>query len=205
MKSGAPQPNKNQPHAMPKNTRPYRPCVGIMLLNQDGKVWIGRRAGQPTNTSPASGKPDSASQRDDVPEVTPPWWQMPQGGIEKGEEPPTAAFRELEEETGIPATAVEIIAESQQWLTYDLPPQLLGRVWKGRYRGQKQRWFVMRFKGQDADINITPDDPKMIEFDAWRWAEVDELMDAVIPFKREVYRALLNEFAALAVPAHSAK
>ncbi len=167
----------------------YRPCVGLMILNVHGQVWIGRRAGQ-----------EKLKGGDEVGEVPPMWWQMPQGGIDTGESPLQAAYRELHEETGILASAVDVIAESSDWLTYDLPPQLIGRVWKGRYKGQKQRWFAMRFHGDDALVNITPDDPDMIEFDAWRWADVDELLDLVIPFKKDVYVRVLAEMRHLAKP-----
>lgn len=175
-----------------KNTKPtaYRPCVGLMIINAKGQVWIGRRAGQ-EKLRDATG---------DVSEVPPLWWQMPQGGIDKGETPIEAAYRELHEETGIIAGDVTIIAESDGWHTYDLPQDMLGRIWKGRFKGQKQRWFALRFHGDDAHINITPDDPEMIEFDAWRWADVGELMDLVIPFKRDVYRSVLDEFEKLAKP-----
>ncbi|MEO1542664.1 MAG: RNA pyrophosphohydrolase [Pseudomonadota bacterium] len=169
---------------------PYRPCVGLMVLNAQGQVWIGRRSGQ-EKLRDKSG---------DQSEVPPKWWQMPQGGIDRGETPVEAAYRELFEETGIAADQVEIVAESANWVKYDLPKELLGRIWKGRFRGQTQRWFVMRYKGSDGDINITPDDPEMIEFDQWRWADVDELMGLVIPFKREVYEAVLAEFGELAKP-----
>jgi len=169
----------------------YRPCVGLMVINAKGQVWIGRRAGQE-----GLKRPDG-----DQPEVPPKWWQMPQGGIDKGETPLEAAFRELFEETGITHDKVDVIAESADWHTYDLPPELIGRIWKGRYRGQKQKWFALRFLGADSEINITPHDPEMIEFDAWRWADVDELLGLIIPFKRDVYRSVLAELGSFARPA----
>jgi putative (di)nucleoside polyphosphate hydrolase len=161
-------------------TLPYRPCVGLMILNPDQQIWVGRRA-DANRKRPNYGA----------------WWQMPQGGIDQGEDPEAAALRELTEETGIQTESVEIIAESQNWLTYDLPPELVGHVWKGRYGGQKQKWFALRFHGADDDISITPDDPKMIEFDAWRWAARAEVLDLIVPFKRDVYEAVLEEFAPL--------
>lgn len=160
----------------------YRPCVGIMVLNRDGLVWIGRR-------------PDAA----DSPEGAGTWWQMPQGGIDEGESPRQAALRELHEETGI--RSVEIIAETPDWLTYDLPASLQGKVWGGGYRGQKQRWFAMRFLGREDEINITPEDEDKIEFDRWRWVPIGELADLIVPFKREVYRAVVTAFTPLAGPA----
>ncbi|MEO1205131.1 MAG: RNA pyrophosphohydrolase [Pseudomonadota bacterium] len=169
---------------------PYRPCVGLMVINAKGQVWIGRRSGQEKLRDKTG----------DQPEVPPKWWQMPQGGIDKGETPIEAAHRELFEETGILAKDVAILAESASWINYDLPKELLGRIWKGRFRGQTQRWFLLRFTGDDADINITPDDPDMIEFDAWRWADMDELMGLVIPFKRDVYEAVLAEFGEFVTP-----
>ncbi|MDX2289973.1 MAG: RNA pyrophosphohydrolase [Hyphomicrobiaceae bacterium] len=161
----------------------YRPCVGVMVVNSAGLVWIGRRAGARTANDP---------------EGEGSWWQMPQGGIDEGEDPRAAALRELEEETGIKARDVTIIGESRDWLTYDLPPHLIGQVWKGRYRGQKQKWFAMRFQGPDSAVNITPENPDHIEFDAWRWASVDELVGVIVPFKREVYRAVVAELGGLA-------
>lgn len=160
----------------------YRPCVGIMVLNPRGQVWIGRRTGGKTKKDP--GHPGL-------------WWQMPQGGIDKGEDPAEAALRELHEETGIQRDAVSIIGETKNWYNYDLPDQLVGKKWGGKYRGQTQKWFAMRFTGHDRDININPLPPHEIEFDDWRWAGHDELLDVIVPFKREVYVAVLDEFSAL--------
>ena len=151
---------------------PYRPCVGMLLLNRDGKVFVGRRI-------------DTAKDGDNI-------WQMPQGGIDKGETAEAAALRELHEEIG--TKKAEIIAESRQWLHYDLPSHLIGKVWKGRYRGQKQRWFALRFLGSDADIDL---DTKHPEFDAWRWVELEDVPGLVIPFKHDTYRAVVSEFREL--------
>jgi len=151
---------------------PYRPCVGILLLNKADKVFVGRRI-------------DTAQEGDNI-------WQMPQGGIDKGEEPAAAALRELEEEIG--TGKAEIIAESGQWLHYDLPDHLVGKVWKGRYRGQKQRWFALRFNGEDGDIDLATEHP---EFDAWQWVELEDVPGLVIPFKRDTYRAVVSEFREL--------
>ncbi len=158
----------------------YRPCVGVMVLNRDGLIWIGRR-------SDAKNKIANGT-----------WWQMPQGGIDKGEEPRAAALRELFEETHI--RSAEIIAEHPQWLNYDLPNELIGKKWGGKYRGQTQKWYAMRFLGDDTEIDISPDDHE-IEFDAWRWAKRSELMDLIVPFKREVYRAVLDALGPLAADA----
>ncbi len=147
---------------------PYRPCVGIMLVNQTGHVFVGQRI---DNHSDA--------------------WQMPQGGIDPGEDPQEAALRELGEETGLNPAHVEIVAETVDWVNYDLPTELVPKLWKGRYRGQKQKWFLMRFKGVDDDININTDTP---EFSAWRWLPSSELIGAIVPFKRDVYRSVLAEF-----------
>lgn len=156
----------------------YRPCVGLMVINRDGLVWVGRRADVPGD---AEGRGT--------------WWQMPQGGIDPGEEPATAARRELFEETAI--VSAEQIGETSKWLTYDLPDHLIGVAWGGKYRGQKQKWFAFRFTGDDSEINIVP--PKgEPEFVAWRWAAADDLLDLIVPFKREVYRDVLAEFAPLA-------
>jgi len=149
---------------------PYRPCVGVTLINAQGLIWAGRRL-------------DSASDA----------WQMPQGGIDDGEKPRAAALRELEEETGIAATNVTALAKTHHWLTYDLPPELLGRVWGGKYRGQRQKWFLFRFDGQDSQVDIARDHP---EFAAWRWISADDLLAAIVPFKREVYAKVIASFRA---------
>ena len=150
---------------------PYRAGVGVMLLNAANQVFVGQRL-------------DSSLDA----------WQMPQGGIDKGEDPRTAAFRELEEETGVPAHLVEIIGESANWLTYDLPDELIGTIWKGRYCGQRQKWFAMRFLGTDADVAI---DQHHAEFGAWRWSPVAELPRLIVPFKVRLYTEIITEFAHL--------
>ena len=151
----------------------YRLGVGVMLLNRAGHVFVAERIDYPGA------------------------WQMPQGGIDAGEDPRQAAFRELEEEIG--TAQAEIIAESRDWLTYDLPPEILGQVvWGGRYRGQKQKWFAMRFLGEDRDIDIAKHTHP--EFSAWRWAPVDTLVDAIVPFKRDLYRQIVVELGHLAKP-----
>jgi putative (di)nucleoside polyphosphate hydrolase len=157
---------------------PYRPCVGIMLINRDGLVWVGRR------------RPKWARESSDF------IWQMPQGGIAAGERARAAALRELEEETGV--SSVELLAEAPGWFTYDLPADLLGIALKGRYRGQRQKWFAMRFTGRDSEIDIAPRRGKKAEFDAWRWARMSELPGLIVPFKRQVYRDVLRAFAGLA-------
>jgi putative (di)nucleoside polyphosphate hydrolase len=158
----------------------YRPCVGIMVLNRAGEAWIGRRHDAPA-------EPEGAGT----------WWQMPQGGIDESEDPAKAALRELREETGI--RSVRIIAESPAWYTYDLPEHLRGGAWGGRYRGQKQKWFAVRFTGNDAEVLLAQPGHKP-EFDAWRWAKLDELIDLVVPFKRQVYAQVIRDFAAAAKP-----
>jgi putative (di)nucleoside polyphosphate hydrolase len=167
---------------MDPTSLPYRPCVGIMVLNREGRVWIGRRADRP-------GK-----------DMIGGWWQMPQGGIDEGEDPAAAALRELAEETGM--RSVTILAASRDWHPYDLPAHLMGRVWGGRYRGQTQRWFAVRFAGSDTEIDLEPagHDP---EFDAWRWAPVDEVLALIVPFKRDVYARIIDEFRPLARPEHA--
>lgn len=157
---------------------PYRPCVGIFLLNSTGAVWVGRRLS----------KWDGDRSEN--------MWQMPQGGIDEGESPRTAALRELDEEIG--TSEARIIAESRQWLQYDLPPEALGTALKGKYRGQRQKWFAMRFLGRDEDIDIAAKPGHKAEFDAWRWAPVGELADLVVPFKRATYEAVVEEFGRLA-------
>ena len=163
---------------------PYRSCVGIMLLNAQGRVWIGDRL------SKKGGETSGTFT-----------WQMPQGGIDKGEEPVEAARRELAEETG--TDKAEIIAQCKDWLTYDLPDELIGRALKGKYRGQKQKWFAMRFKGTDADIDLNAHNHP--EFSRWRWADIDELVDLIVPFKRDIYRRLVEEFRPLTTPSNGAK
>lgn len=152
---------------------PYRPCAGFMLVNGDGLVFVGERI-------------DASAHG---------YWQMPQGGIDKGEDVQVAALRELEEETGVGPDLVEVIAQGSRPFLYDLPPELLGKVWKGKYRGQEQYWFLGRFLGSDADINLEAHHPP--EFKAWRWVEPTALPDLIVPFKREVYAALVAEFAPL--------
>lgn len=153
---------------MTKDDR-YRRGVGVMLLNRDGKAFVGARI---DNTDEA--------------------WQMPQGGIDKGEEPWATALRELEEETGIPPRLVERISESPERLKYDLPEELRGKLWGGKWRGQDQDWFLARFLGSDEDVNIATAHP---EFREWKWVEPQQLPDLIVPFKRDLYRQLLSEFA----------
>lgn len=148
---------------------PYRRNVGVMLMNSDGGVFVGQRL-------------DS--------EV--PAWQMPQGGIDKGEDAKTAALRELEEETGVSQNLVTLVAETEGWIAYDLPHDIVPRIWKGRYKGQEQKWFLLRFHGTDDQVNIEVDHQ---EFSAWRWLPVAELVDNIVPFKRAVYEQVVAEFA----------
>lgn len=168
------------------STLPYRPCVGLMVINRAGLVWVGRRIGSLPQRSLAASKGQIGG-----------WWQMPQGGIDDGEEPAAAALRELAEETGM--RSAEIVAESRAWHPYDLPPNLVGRAWGGRYRGQTQKWFLLRFTGQDAEIDISPRDHDP-EFDTWRWADIDELDALIVPFKRDVYVQVVAEFRGLVRP-----
>lgn len=149
---------------------PYRPCVGVVLIDARGLVFAGQRIDSP---SPA--------------------WQMPQGGIDEGEKPKEAAYRELWEETGVTRELVEFVGKTHGWVTYDLPPELLGKVWGGKYRGQKQKWFLFRFKGTDRDIRIATDHP---EFSTWRWILADEMIESIVPFKRSVYEEVIRSFRA---------
>ena len=155
---------------------PYRPCVGVMLINRDGLVWAGRRV--PINNS----EYDGSSQL----------WQMPQGGIDKNEDPLKAAFRELEEETGI--VSASLLEAMPGWVTYDLPAHMIGIGLKGKYRGQKQRWFALRFEGDDSEININPIGHEK-EFDAWQWKKMADLPGLIVPFKRQVYDDVCAAFA----------
>lgn len=148
---------------------PYRPCAGVMLINRDGHLFVGQRLDTDSNA-----------------------WQMPQGGIDDGEGAEAAALRELAEETGIAAHLVAIIARSGTEFFYDLPDHLMGKMWGGRYRGQRQYWFLMRFLGDDSAIDIATQHP---EFRAWRWVEPRRIVDLIVPFKRDLYAALLKEFS----------
>jgi len=150
----------------------YRPCVGIMLFSADGRVFVAQRIDSPG-----------------------PAWQMPQGGIDPGEQPETAALRELAEEIG--TANAEVVAELDEWISYDLPEHLIGKLWRGRFRGQTQKWFAMRFLGNDSEINLETEEP---EFSAWKWVDMAELVDLAVPFKRDVYARLVEAFGATVTP-----
>jgi len=151
------------------NELPYRPCVGIMLLNANGHIFT--------------------AQRIDMPGA----WQMPQGGIDAGENIQEAALRELEEETSIPPSAVSVLKQTADWINYDLPEHLLGKAWGGKFRGQKQHWFLMRFEGDESLINLDTEHP---EFNAWKWSNPQELVEEIVFFKRPVYEAVVSELLA---------
>jgi putative (di)nucleoside polyphosphate hydrolase len=158
---------------------PYRPCVGVMALNRDGFAFVGRRIGGPEHVDLTHA------------------WQVPQGGIDSGEEPWPAALRELREETNI--RSVEPIAEIAEWLKYDIPREIVGLAWKGEYRGQMQKWFAVRFTGADSEIDVEhPDGAQEAEFSAWRWEPMQNVPDLVVPFKRAVYERVVAEFAKFA-------
>lgn len=147
---------------------PYRKNVGIMVINGAGQVWVGRRADRHRDA-----------------------WQMPQGGVDDGEDVRAAAFRELEEEIGVPQDLVELVAETDGWLSYDLPADLVPKFWGGKYRGQEQKWYLLRFVGRDDQINIATEHPEFIE---WRWTNAATLVDEVVPFKRDVYAQVVAYF-----------
>ena len=152
---------------------PYRPCVGLMLVNSEGRVFVGKRIDSKEGDS----------------------WQMPQGGIDKGEDLRAAALRELQEETGLHEALVQVLAQSREELFYDLPDDLIGKLWKGKYHGQRQHWVLARFSGEDAHIRLDAHDPA--EFEEWKWVEPDLLPDLIVPFKKRVYRTVLDEFREL--------
>lgn len=152
------------------STLAYRPCVGVMLVNAQGKVFVGKRIDNREGD----------------------WWQMPQGGIDEGEELKAAAHRELWEETGVLERHVTLISQTREELLYDLPEELVGKLWKGKYRGQRQHWFLARFDGSDTDIDLNTHQPP--EFSEWKWVEAELLPDLIVPFKKRVYRAVLDEF-----------
>ncbi|OUD09817.1 RNA pyrophosphohydrolase [Marivivens niveibacter] len=146
---------------------PYRPCVGVMLVNKEGKVFVGQRNDRDTDA-----------------------WQMPQGGIDKGEEPREAALRELGEEIGVSPDLVTVGGETKGWVAYDLPHDVVPHIWKGRYKGQEQKWFLLRFNGTDDQINIQTEHP---EFTAWKWIDPADVVGAIVPFKRAVYEQVMAE------------
>ena len=150
------------------NKLPYRSNVGIMMVNDKGYVFVGQRLDNNQNA-----------------------WQMPQGGIDAGEDPETAAYRELLEETGVKKQDVRFVASSSQWLSYDLPEDLIPILWNGKFRGQKQKWFLFKFLGEDGDINIATKHP---EFSKWKWISKENLLKEIVPFKKSVYENVLKEF-----------
>ena len=150
------------------NKLPYRSNVGIMMVNEQGYVFVGQRLDNNQNA-----------------------WQMPQGGIDAGEDPETAAYRELLEETGVKKQDVRFVASSSHWLSYDLPEDLIPILWNGKFRGQKQKWFLFKFLGEDGDINIATEHP---EFSKWKWISKENLLKEIVPFKKSVYENVLKEF-----------
>lgn len=163
---------------------PYRPCVGVMILNTERKVWVGERKSTFTGN---------------LPDVNEKRWQMPQGGIDKGEEPLAAARRELWEETGI--SNAELLAEAPNWYSYDLPDEMLGIALKGKWRGQRQRWFAFLFVGNDSQINIShPPDGAPVEFTDWKWVDMEVVPELIVDFKREIYQQVVGAFRHLRHP-----
>lgn len=154
---------------MKNNALPYRPCVGMMLINAQGQIFAAKRIDMPSNA-----------------------WQMPQGGIDEGENAKQALFRELFEETGLAQEKVKLIAKSEDWLRYDLPEELIGKIWKGCYRGQRQKWFALRFLGDDDDINIETEHQ---EFSEWQWMNSQDILASIVPFKQKIYRQVFSDFA----------
>ncbi|KHS46807.1 MULTISPECIES: RNA pyrophosphohydrolase [Novosphingobium] len=152
---------------------PYRPCVGVMLVNSAGRVFVGKRIDNKEMDA----------------------WQMPQGGIDDGEDLHAAALRELQEETGVSSHLVQIIAETRDELLYDLPDFLMGKMWGGKFRGQRQKWLLMRFSGEDTDIDLNAHEHA--EFEAWRWVEPEQVPELIVPFKKRVYRQVVEEFREL--------
>jgi len=165
----------------PIDDLPYRPCVGVALFDRTGRVWAGRRADAPDEAEGAGT-----------------WWQMPQGGLDGDEDPYKGALRELYEETSI--RNVSLIREVPGWLTYDLPVELIGQSWGGRYRGQKQKWFALRFEGKEGEIDVLhPGGGKhKAEFSEWRWKRLAELPKLVVPFKRAAYAEVAEAFKDIA-------
>jgi len=153
---------------------PYRRNVGVMLVNAQGHAFVGQRIDRQPHEPPA--------------------WQMPQGGIDKGEDPREAALRELEEETGVTRDLVTVEAETEGWIAYDLPHDIVPRIWKGRYKGQEQKWFLLRFHGTDDQVRLDADDHQ--EFSEWRWLSADEVVEQIVPFKRPVYEQVVDAFRA---------
>lgn len=154
---------------------PYRPCAGVVLINRAGLVFAGQRIDNPGDA-----------------------WQMPQGGLDYGELPEEAALRELTEETGVPRGKVQVLAQTSEWITYDLPDELLGKIWKGKYRGQEQMWFAMRFLGEDSDVDI---ETEHAEFSRWAWMKPVDLIEKIVPFKRTVYERVFTDLGAYIAPA----
>lgn len=161
--------NKKPKSPIPYAERPYRPGIGLVLVNAQGQVFVAQRVDTPGDA-----------------------WQFPQGGIDKGEDPRQTVLREMEEEIG--TDKAEIIAESKDWIAYDLPPAIADKVWKGRYRGQKQKWFLARFTGADADINLETEHP---EFGRWQWMDLAETPAMIVGFKRALYDQVVDEFLPL--------